>query len=129
MSRSESLTYREPAPTKPRKANPFLGIAKKSEEDREALDNLLATIVAELNEAITEDLGHIAALNIADDVLTITSSKSGLSTALKLPISAGSSGYWIDNQRADRPHIETYLSNQLTCGKILDVLVRIKRGA
>lgn len=123
------MAYREPAPTKPRKANPFLGLAKKAKEDREAFDALLATIVAELHEAIAQDLGPIAVLSIANDVLMIASSKSNQKTAVQLPISLRYDGYNIGIVVANRTSLEAYFSTEITRGKIHDALMRIMSGA
>lgn len=122
------MAYREPAPTQQRKANPFLGIAKKAKEDREALDVLLATIVAELHEAITEDLGPIAVLSVANDVLTIVSRKSSLTTSIQLPIKLYHDGYNIGTVVANRANLEAYFSTQVARGTILDVLLRINNS-
>lgn len=129
MARSESIaTYREPAPTQ-RKSNPFLGIAKRAREEREAIDALLATTIDELNEAIAEDLGQIAIVTINGFDITIQSRKTGQSTSLALPILLGFQGYRLEGESLNPSRLHAYLRNQLTCGKLLDVLVKIKRGA
>jgi alpha-glucuronidase len=122
------VAYREPVNVT-KKPNPFLGIAKKAREDRENIDNLLTTIVAELNEAIAEDLGPVAVLSVANDVLTIQSRKTGQSTAIKLPIRLCHDGYNINTILANRSSIENYLTTELVRGSILDALIRILRGA
>ena len=113
--------------------NRFAGIAKSAAAAREAFENMLSEVVADLATSVFQDLGPVANINLALGEgfdLAVESRKTGLKTFIPLPISISPEGsYRIDGRLATREQVESYFLFLLTCGKLLDVLVKIRRGA
>lgn len=111
----------------------FAGVAKSAAAAREAFENMLSEVVADLATSVFQDLGPVANINLALSEgfdLVVESRKTGRKTFIPLPVSMTLEGsYQIDDAAATREQVESYFLFLLTCGKLLDVLVKIRRGA